>query len=156
MLKICSLYNLKLIFPSLGYAFVKNKPSVIESWNLSPIYPFIDDFKNGIDASIVEAIANEKPEFRKDVELIDKNWWEICQNAFFFKEKRFLTHADSWLNNIFFSVDDCKLLDWQALSLNHPVIGDIPLSFINAHFSGFMETKVDLHLQTWPFCWEHA
>ena len=151
MFNICSLYELKLIY-SLGYAFVKNKPSVIESWRLSPIYPFIDDFKNGIDASIVEAIANEKPEFRKDVELIDKNWWEICQNAFFFKEKRFLTHADSWLNNIFFSVDDCKLLDWQALSLNHPVIGNI-----NFHFSPFIFFLVylTLILQTWPFCWEH-
>lgn len=109
-------------FHATGFAFVKNKPSVIESWKLSPIYPFIDDFKRGIDASIVEAITNEKPDFRKHIETIDKNWWEICQNAFFFKEKRFLTHADSWLNNIFFSFDDCKLLDWQALSLNHPVI----------------------------------
>ena len=99
MFNICSLYELKLIY-SLGYAFVKNKPSVIESWNLTPIYPFIDDFKNGIDASIVEAIANEKPEFRKDVELIDKNWWEICQNAFFFQEIRNfskITHENFFL-----------------------------------------------------------
>ena len=109
-------------FHAIGYAYAKNNPSTIENWKLDSEYPFVHDFKRIDYPSIVEAIGKVEPGLKAPVEQICKQWWTICKDIYFFDEKRFLTHSDCWLNNMFFSVDDCKFLDWQVFMLSHPAM----------------------------------
>ena len=51
-----------------------------------------------------------------------KKWSEIYDNAFFLKEKAYLVHGDFWLNNVLFSDNDSRILDWQCICLAHPAM----------------------------------
>ena len=109
-------------FHAIGYAFTKNNLTIVEGWKLESEYPFVSDFKRVDYPSIVEAIGKVESRLKEPVEQICKQWWDICQEMYFFEEKRFLTHSDCWLNNMFFSFDDCKFLDWQVFMLGHPAM----------------------------------
>ena len=114
-------------FHAIGHAFVKNQSEAIEGWKLDPLYekfktdPFWTDFLKNYE-STVEAISKLKPELKEPLETIGKKWWEIYDHAFFLKEKDFLVHGDFWLNNVLFSKDNCRILDWQCFCLGHPAM----------------------------------
>ena len=114
-------------FHAIGYGFSKAHPDAVKDWDLEPLYekfksdPFMDGFHNDFQPT-VDLFASLDPALKEPLEIIGKRWDEIYDKSYFLNEKTYLTHTDFWLNNILFSANDSRILDWQCMCLAHPAM----------------------------------
>lgn len=117
-------------FHCAGYAYNMNRIRTGEgkNWNLkSWCEKNINDpeFIGYMDTcfdSFIKDLENEDPDLAKAVTNLKKVWLKV------YKEKinvdqRFISHGDLWINNIMVNESNMsKILDWQTLCPDHPVM----------------------------------
>ena len=116
-------------FHAIGYGFSKSYPDTVQDWDLEPKYekfkshpdPVLDKFRQDFQPT-VDMFTALDPALKEPLETIGKNFDEIYDKAYFLNDKTYLIHTDFWMNNILFSEENSRILDWQTLCFAHPAI----------------------------------
>ena len=61
----------------------------------------------------------------KKVTILKNGWRKVYRHLLTDKDFRFISHGDLWMNNVMINQDrsEIKIIDWQTLANDHPVIG---------------------------------
>ena len=72
--------------------------------------------------SFIKDLENEDPDLAKAVTNLKKVWLKVYKEKINVDE-RFISHGDLWINNIMVNESNMsKILDWQTLCPDHPVM----------------------------------
>ena len=80
-------------------------------------------------ANLITDLESEKEDLMaKKVAILKNNWITVYQTKVTGKDCQFISHGDLWMNNIMINYEksEIRIIDWQTLSNDHPVI-DISL-----------------------------
>ena len=74
---------------------------------------------------ITDLETDEDSTLAKKVEILKNNWIKVYQPKVSGKDIRFISHGDLWMNNVMINQDnsEIRIIDWQTLANDHPVLG---------------------------------
>ena len=74
---------------------------------------------------ITDLEAEDEIMLAEKVTILKNNWIKVYEPKVSGKDFRFLSHGDLWMNNVMIDQDksEIKIIDWQTLANDHPVIG---------------------------------
>ena len=115
---------------AVAYGYILENPDVAKDWKIPSWYDkFIQDkeFITLVDKCFDNLIRDLKVENKTLIEPVTnlkKRWIQVFKKTVVQKDPRFIIHGDLWINNVMFDSDNnCKILDWQMMSPDHPVLG---------------------------------
>ena len=113
-------------FHAISYGFSKAYPDTVQDWDLEPKYEKfksrnLNDFHKDFQAN-VDMFTALDPILKEPIEILGQKIDEIYDKVYFLKDKPYLVHTDFWINNVLFSAENSRILDWQTLCFAHPAL----------------------------------
>ena len=74
---------------------------------------------------ITDLEAEDEIMLAEKVTILKNNWIKVYEPKVSGKDFQFISHGDLWMNNVMINQDksEIKIIDWQTLANDHPVIG---------------------------------
>lgn len=158
-------------FHATAYACNNRHPEVIASWKLESWqettikYPGCVEYLNRCFDKLIEDLTREEADLLGPAIKLKEHWEMLYKNKICV-DRRFVSHGDLWINNIMMNeANRSKILDWQTICPNHPVLDigfllftslnpeDIDawsIDLIGVYFKRFSEICVGFEVET-PF-----